>query len=229
MTKGNRVEALINYYGNGKPGEFARLLGVTPSTISSWKARNTFDMELVFAKCENVSPSWLLTGEGEMLKKDESPSQETLQTSRIIANEVCLSQARIPEITLETRPRIPFDAAAGTLSTAINSVTANDCEQVPIIPTFPRYDFSIVTRGDSMTPEFMSGDELACAFVKEKSFIQWGRAHILDTAQGVVLKKIFDRKTAILCRSNNPDYPDFEVPKDEIYHMAIVVGLLRHF
>ena len=80
-----------------------------------------------------------------------------------------------------------------------------------------------------MYPDFHSGDEVACAFVNASSFIQWGQVHVLDTAQGVVLKKIFDRKHSILCRSINPDYPDFEIPKNEIYHIAIVVGLIRHF
>lgn len=130
---------------------------------------------------------------------------------------------------IATRPRIPFDAAAGTLSAAISPVSDNDCEQIPVIPTFPHYDFSIIARGDSMVPEFQSGDELACAFVKESSFVQWGRAHILDTTQGVILKKIFNREGTILCRSINPDYPDIEIPKEDIYHIAIVVGLIRHF
>ena len=53
--------------------------------------------------------------------------------------------------------------------------------------------------------------------------------HVLDTAQGVVLKRIFDKQTHILCRSINHEFPDFEIPKTEIYHIAIVVGLIRHY
>ena len=29
-------------------------------------ARNTFDIELIYAKCENLDANWLLTGEGTM-------------------------------------------------------------------------------------------------------------------------------------------------------------------
>lgn len=50
---------------------------------------------------------------------------------------------------------------------------------------------------------------------------------MLDTAQGIVVKRIYDNKDTILCKSNNPDYPDFEIPKDEVYHIALVVGYLR--
>ena len=81
--------------------------------------------------------------------------------------------------------------------------------------------------GDSMEPEFHSGDELACRLVDSPSFIQWGRPHILDTKQGIVLKRIYNRPETILCKSDNKDYDDFEVPKDEILRLALVVGSIR--
>lgn len=72
MTKKERLEALIAYYSDGKPTKFAKTIGVAPSTISSWLKRNTFDHELLFAKCENISAEWLITGEGDMLKQETS-------------------------------------------------------------------------------------------------------------------------------------------------------------
>ena len=72
MTKKERLEALIAYYSDGKPTKFAKFLGVAPSTISSWLKRNTFDHELLFAKCKNISAEWLITGEGNMLKQETS-------------------------------------------------------------------------------------------------------------------------------------------------------------
>ena len=68
MTKKERLEAIIAYYSNGKPSVFAKHLGVAPSTISSWLSRDTLDYDLIFAKCENISSDWLLTGKGEMIK-----------------------------------------------------------------------------------------------------------------------------------------------------------------
>ncbi len=47
--------------------EFARFLGIKPQTLASWHSRNTFDIELIYAKCNYLNPHWLLTGEGEML------------------------------------------------------------------------------------------------------------------------------------------------------------------
>ena len=73
MTKKERLEAMIAHYCEGKPTVFAKHVGVAPSTISSWMARDTYDYELLFAKCENISPSWLLTGEGDMLIEEAPP------------------------------------------------------------------------------------------------------------------------------------------------------------
>lgn len=154
------------------------------------------------------SEEWLLTGKGGKLK----------QTCHEIDNTA---------IPVETRPRIPLEASAGTLSLIIRSITEADCDQLPVITRLPKYDFTIVVKGDSMEPEFHSGDEVACRFVEKQSFIQWGRPHIIDTSQGVILKRIYNRHDAILCKSNNKEYEDFEIPKNEVYRMAIVVGFIR--
>ena len=70
MDKTLILNEIINYLFDGSKSKFAKKLGVTPQTISSWLSRNTFDIELVYAKCENISAEWLLTGEGSMLKTD---------------------------------------------------------------------------------------------------------------------------------------------------------------
>lgn len=78
-----------------------------------------------------------------------------------------------------------------------------------------------------MEPYINRGDEVACLRINEASFIQWGRVHVLDTSQGVVIKKIFEEKDGIRCVSYNESYPDFIIPKKEIFSFNLVVGLLR--
>lgn len=190
-------------------------------------AIGTDKLENILNVYSDISPTWLITGKGEMLKSNELPHTNAFVEENAIVYHSQPNKIVAHEMPVETRPRIPFDAAAGSLSDAIASVSNDDCEQIPVIPTFPRYDFTIIARGDSMEPQYLSGDELACLFIKERSFVQWGRAHVLDTAQGVVVKRIFDAGDRILCKSNNPDYPDFSIPKTDIYHMALVVGYIR--
>ena len=127
----------------------------------------------------------------------------------------------------QTRPRIPYTAAAGSLTSAIEGITEDECEQVPRINIFPDYDFTIVLKGSSMEPKYEGGDEVACKRIDNTSFIQWGRVHVLDTAQGILIKRIYQDGDKIRCVSYNPEYPDFSIDKSEIYSMNLVVGLVR--
>lgn len=73
---------------------------------------------------------------------------------------------------IETRPRVPMDAAVGSLSIAAEGVHMEDMEQIPVIKTFSKYDFTIFARGDSMKSEIHSGSELACLLIRNSTFIQ---------------------------------------------------------
>jgi hypothetical protein len=53
--------------------EFADFLGVKTTTLAMWHKRNTYDIELIFNKCEFLSAEWLLTGKGSMLKSNVVP------------------------------------------------------------------------------------------------------------------------------------------------------------
>lgn len=71
MDKKGILDTLITHYTGGNKSQFAKLLGIKPQTINTWDTRGTFDLELIYSKCEGISGDWLLTGEGPMLK--ESP------------------------------------------------------------------------------------------------------------------------------------------------------------
>lgn len=78
-----------------------------------------------------------------------------------------------------------------------------------------------------MEPEYYAGDEVACLKINEARFIQWGRVHVLDTTQGVVIKRIYDDGGCIRCSSYNTEFPDFSIPKDDIRSFNLVVGTVR--
>lgn len=69
MTKTEMIEALVSHYAGGNKSRFASMLGVRAQTINTWISRNSFDIELIYSKCDDISAEWLLTGEGDMLKK----------------------------------------------------------------------------------------------------------------------------------------------------------------
>ena len=77
-----------------------------------------------------------------------------------------------------------------------------------------------------MMPKYESGDEVACRRIDQTRFIQWGKVHVLDTTQGIIIKRIYEEGDCIKCVSFNPDYPPFLIPKSDIYSMGLVVGSL---
>lgn len=161
-------------------------------------------IQLVLKKFPDVSAEWLLRGE----------------------NVKAIGMER-EDVSVKTLPRIPYDASAGSLTSAVDGVTEVQCERAPVVAAFPKYDFTIRVTGRSMEPMYFSGDEVACLRINESRFLQWGRVHVLDTTQGVVIKKIYENGDAIRCVSFNPEYPDFNVPKEDIFSYNLVVGALR--
>ena len=173
----------------------------------------------IFDAMPEIEPLWLISGEGEMLK---APADGGYKGPR--GYSVAADSAQ----SYDTRPRLPISAAAGVLSQLAESVEADSCEYMPVVAAFPRYDFTILIDGDSMEPDYHSGDELACAFVSGPADVKWGKPHILDTTDGVVFKRIFDGGKSIMCNSINKRYGNFEVDKADVLHIAAVVGVLRH-
>ncbi|WP_287937112.1 S24 family peptidase [Duncaniella freteri] len=214
-------------------GAMERMIGASKGVLSRAIANGTdIQSKWLMSIVENYpkySGDWLLTGQGDMLKGEKSQQNTTIP---IIQQEISESTAteEVPSLSLaQMRPRIPLEAAAGSLSIMTQSVSDSDCEMQPIIKRLPEYDFTIMVKGDSMEPNFKSGDELACRMVRESSFIQWGQPHIVDSYDGIVLKRIHNSGDNILCTSDNPRYGEFPIPKKDIYRLALVVGLIRQF
>ena len=108
MEKTEMLNAIIHHCTGGNKAQFANILGVTPQTISSWLKRNTFDIELIFAKCEYLNPAWLLSsGKGAMLKESSS-----LQGDLVQVRSVCSSPETSIDSTLDKPETIHFAEAA---------------------------------------------------------------------------------------------------------------------
>lgn len=225
MDKTKMLEGLISHYTKGNKAQFAKLLGVSAQTISAWIARNTFDAELIYAKCRYVDSSWLLTGEGAMLQETENNNAPTSKHTVEIAHQV-------PHGSSEGIPLIPLDAVAGFPAESGGGVRLEDCERY-VIPEFENKgaNFLIRVSGDSMVPLYYSGDLLACRKITDIRFFQWGTVYVLETSQGVLVKRVqesIDHADSILCVSENSSvHHPFLLPRDDIRSLSIIVGLVR--
>lgn len=211
--------------------EIAKILGVATSTIEGIENESIQINNLIKQKINaifDVDPLYLdghtekvyLSSGGFMRARKIAQDCKQKNDKEVTINNIIESCA-------DTRPRIPYTAAAGSLTNAVEGVTAEQCEQIPRITAFPNYDFTIIIKGNSMEPKYEGGDEVACKRVDSTSFIQWGKVHVMDTAQGIVIKRVYEDGDKIRCVSYNPEYPDFSIQKDEIYSMSLIVGLLR--
>lgn len=216
------LEAIINHFANGNKSQLARILDVTPQAISTWLSRNTFDQELVYAKCENINPDWLLTGRGSMLKGEGSAPMGGKEAQK---------EAVLPS----KKNLIPFYEDVSTIG-GLNDCLANT---EPNAPTewidagdwFPEATAAIRHYGDSML-EYPSGSILALKRVCNPQLIMNGRNYVIETTEYRVTKQLQDDGDHFMAYSTNRDtYPDgrqihapFSVPKGEIRYIYLVLG-----
>lgn len=99
-----------------------------------------------------------------------------------------------------------------------------------VVPTFASADWMIYVRGSSMYPKYSSGDIIACKVIKESQFIQWNKVYVIATReQGLLVKRLMpsDNDGFVKAVSDNDKYPPFDIPKDEIFGLALVLGAIK--
>ena len=217
MTKKERLETIIAHYSNGKPTVFAKFLGVAPSTISSWLSRDTYDYELLFAKCKDLDPSWLLTGEGEMLRSSFGEGSEC---------KVC------QQVTLDPTVGTPFYDVDffGSFTEIFNDQTVAPACYI-IVPGFEKATVWCNVTGHSMEPKISHGDIIAlheCTI----DDIQYGEIYavVLYTIRTIkIIRRGSSPDTLLYVPINKPAYEDQEFPTSRILKVFEVVGSISKF
>lgn len=83
MIPGSRIKEIRDVMCSGNNKLFAKIMDVKANTTSNWVSRGV-SLEIantILGKFSNVNSTWLLTGEGEMLKTD-TPKPISLVESR---------------------------------------------------------------------------------------------------------------------------------------------------
>lgn len=162
----------------------------------------------------NISANWLLTGEGSMISEEEI---KPMPIATDAPSSDCL-------------PLIPIEVMAGYNGTDMPGVALSECPMY-CVPEFVSAgaQFLIRVSGSSMYPKYNSGDILACRRIPDITFFQWGKVYVIDSCQGAMVKRIFEGQQpgTITCKSDNQSYPPFELPKQEIRSLSIVIGVIR--
>lgn len=158
--------------------------------------------------------------------------QETENNNAPTSKHTVEIACQVPHGSSEGIPLIPLDAVAGFPAESGGGVRLEDCERY-VIPEFENKgaNFLIRVSGDSMVPLYYSGDLLACRKITDIRFFQWGTVYVLETSQGVLVKRVqesVDHADSILCVSENSSvHHPFLLPRDDIRSLSIIVGLVR--
>lgn len=226
MKKKDRLLKLIEHYSDGNKSEFARMIGVSPQAVNTWISRNTFDIDIIYAKCVNISPEWLLTGKGPMLKPTTEESQVKVKP---------IHQPRGIEKKEDTQVvyLYDFEATAG-LKALFDNNKQNIIDTIKI-PNLPKCDGAIRIVGDSMYPLLKSGDII---LYKQQSTdmnnLLYGEMYLLsydiDGEDYIVVKYIRKSEKGepfITLGSENPAYAARDIDFRRITALALIKASVR--
>lgn len=210
MNLKNRLIQFIEYKGFTIQS-FEGRVGLSNGAVSKMgdgTRRSTLDK--ISTAFPELNTAWLLTGEGEMLNKSNENKEK----------------AEAPAAPSYTTYLLPMSAMGGSLTGfAAPGAELKDCELV--VSPIEDVDFAITISGESMAPEFPSGSRILIKKVDPGLFIEWGKAYVLDTPNGVIIKEVLRcaREGYVTCHSINPDpkFADFDVPLSEVYGMYRVL------
>lgn len=193
--------------------------GVSRGTLENSTGINEETMTKIFANFSDLSPNWVVTGEGPMLKSVE----KEVENSSV---PVMIKSYPKPQKQSEGIPLVNISAAAG-FGTFDICIEEKNIVAKYVIPDFNGADLMIPIVGDSMEPKYTAGDIVACKIIKDNKYIQWGKVYIVATkTQGFMLKRLYSSNIEeyLECKSYNPEYPPFLIEKDEISGIALVIG-----
>jgi phage repressor protein C with HTH and peptisase S24 domain len=175
-------------------------------------------LQRIASQFPHLNLDWLLTGRAEMLLPQKQKNPDTPLFGTILNSE------ELKFVNL-------YDAGAAAGYDSFDKMVDN--ERIIgqyLVPDFRDIDWLIYVKGSSMYPKYSSGDIIACRVLKESRFIQWGKVYVVATReQGMLVKRLEqgDNNDSIRALSDNPAYRPFDIPKNEILGIALVVGVIR--
>lgn len=209
-------------YKKIKPTRLEKQIGISNGYFGTQLKRKSNLGEGVLNKilesCLDLNPSWLLTGNGHMLKDVSEASSRVAESSTAYER---VDEGRIPLIPIEAMVnwgKKDIDASYHELPSYL-------------LPELDRskVDFMIRVKGDEMQPKYHSGDIVICKKLPKDGFFQWNKVYVLATIQGLMVRRIkkSESENHINCVSDNPDYKAFKLELDHIDCAAIVLAAIH--
>lgn len=209
-----RILQITDFKGIAKE-HFFEQIGMTYGSFKGKQKETSLNsdaIDKILSIYSDIDANWLLTGKGDMLK----------------SNSILKADLK-PETEHKPIPLVPVNAVAGFGSGEF-TVMEYDIIQYYNVPEFKNADFLIPVTGSSMQPKYFGGDMLACRIIHSMSYFEYGFPHVITIKdRGTVVKRVFQgsEKNILELRSDNPDYPPYEIPIEDIVNISIVIGVIR--
>lgn len=209
----DRIKEAYSIKSNAK---LAAFLGIAPTTLSSWYSRCTFDLDLLYEKCVDINLSWLLTGEGSMLRNEEL-TEESPSVNQDYAG----------------APYYNVDFVGGF------DLMENDQTRTPdyYINYKPYNKEGVVwcnLTGHSMEPELSNGDIIALKEVNTPiQYLPSGEIYGIVTDDYRTVKRVrLSHKEGfirLIPSNKSEEYCEQEIPISMIRKVYAVLGSIRKF
>lgn len=217
-----RIRQVIDYKQLSERA-FCKEIGVANGFLSKVSDVGSSKLNKILYAYPEISPDWLLTGSGDMLRGEFS--NDAMQISRYSATGF--------DRSLETQniPLYDFDAVAGLSPVFTGQSSPIDYIR---IPNLSRVDGAVPICGDSMYPLLKSGDIVLFRVLSDLSDIMWGEMYLISFVYNddeyVAVKyinKIEDDPSNILLMSHNRYHASKEIRISSIRALALVKASIR--
>ncbi|MXP06011.1 hypothetical protein G8C41_08210 [Apibacter sp. B3706] len=229
MDKTIILNEIKKYYGFTKDSQLVKHLGITSQILYNWKRRNSFNIKLIYTKCEIFNYEWLLTGKGPMLKKDNIGQSNIIS----IAEESGYSSYKGKKNHI---PLYNIDRNGG-----LKNIFSKKHHQENIIdfikmPDLADCDGAAYVKGNSMLPTIQNGDIIIFKTISLKDLF-WGELYLIeicmnDDSYYMLIKYIQKSEKGEqfikLLGQDNTNAPQ-DIPVSKINAMALIRGSIRTF
>lgn len=175
-----RIIQFIDYLGISRY-RFSRETGISEVNILNiYKGKNkpSIDfIEKILNTYKALNATWLITGEGPMLKDRESNGH--VEASEHITRFPVKTDRPMTSVRI---PLYSVDAIAGVVE-VYEQISDNDPIAYLEIPNLPKCDGAIYVVGDSMYPLLKSGDIIIYKVLNNIQNILWGEMYLLSIVQ----------------------------------------------
>lgn len=197
--------------------------GSISKAVKEGKSIGSNTLENILNLYPDLNPTWLLTGEGNMLK-EESNTPNDIQSFPLKTDR---------SIQYQQIPLYDIEATAGLVPLFSDSTYNVPLDYISI-PNLPKCDGAIYVTGDSMYPLLKSGDIVLYKTINDfKNEIFWGEMYLLSvemSGEEFVLVKYIQKSedlNFVKLVSQNKHHQDKEVEISKIRALALVKASIR--